>query len=82
MYSAAINDYFAWCVQLLYDISGLMNISYEELNVWVFVVIHPLITLALAFWVARLRRQLRGPKVSRRKSVEVMRLEPPAIQMP
>ena len=82
MYSAAINAYFSWCVQLLYDISGLMGITYEALNVWVFVVIHPMVTLILAYWVLRLRRQIKGPKDRRRKAAEVIRLEPPAIQIP
>ena len=82
MYSAAINAYFSWCVHLLQDMSAWMGISYQELNVWVFVVIHPLITLLLAYWIIRLRRQLKGPKGNRRKTPEVIRLEPPAIQMP
>ena len=82
MYSATINAYFSWCVHLLQDMSDWMGISYQELNVWVFVVIHPLITLLLAYWIIRLRRQLKGPKGNRRKSPEVIRLEPPAIQMP
>ena len=82
MYSATINAYFSWCVHLLQDMSAWMGISYQELNVWVFVVIHPLITLLLAYWIIRLRRQLKGPKENRRKSPEVIRLEPPAIQMP
>ena len=82
MYSAAINAYFSWCVQLLYDMSAWMGISYQELNVWVFVVIHPLSTLLLACWTIRLRRRLKGPKGNRRKTPEVIRLEPPAIQMP
>ena len=82
MYSATINAYFSWCVHLLQDMSAWMGISYQELNVWVFVVIHPLITLLLAYWIIRLRRQLKGPKGNRRMSPEVIRLEPPAIQMP
>ena len=82
MYSATINAYFSWCVHLLQDMSTWMGISYQELNVWVFVVIHPLITLLLAYWIIRLRLQLKGPKENRRKSPEVIRLEPPAIQMP
>ena len=82
MYSATINAYFSWCVHLLQDMSAWMGISYQELNVWVFVVIHPLITLLLAYWIIRLRRQLKGPKRNRRKTPEVIRLEPPAIQMP
>lgn len=82
MYSAAINAYFSWCVQLLYDISAGIGISYEALNVWVFVVIHPIITVILAWWVLRLRRQIKGPSKGRRKSPEVLRLDPPAIQIP
>ena len=82
MYSATINAYFSWCVHLLQDMSAWMGISYQELNVWVFVVIHPLITLLLAYWIIRLRRRLKCPKENRRKSPEVIRLEPPAIQMP
>ena len=82
MYSATINAYFSWCVHLLQDMSAWMGISYQELNVWVFVVIHPLITLLLGYWIIRLRRKLKGPKGNRRKFPEVIRLEPPAIQMP
>ena len=82
MYSATINAYFSWCVHLLQDMSAWMGISYQELNVWVFVVIHPLITLLLSYWIIRLRRRLKGPKGNRRKSPGVIRLEPPAIQMP
>ena len=82
MYSATINAYFSWCVHLLQDMSAWMGISYQELNVWVFVVIHPLITLLLAYWIIRLRRRLKDPKGRRRKSPEIIRLEPPAIQMP
>jgi hypothetical protein len=53
MYSTTINAYFSWCVHLLQDMSAWMRISYQELNVWVFVVIHPLITLLLAYWIIR-----------------------------
>ena len=83
MYQAEINAYFSWCVQLLYDISSETGIASEELNVWVFVVIHPIITLILACWVFRLRRQIKGPsKAGRARSPEIIRLEPPTLQMP
>ena len=59
-----------------------MGIAYEDLNLWVFVVIHPMITIILAWWVLRLRRQIKGPSKGRRKSPEVLRLDPPAIQIP
>ena len=54
MYEAYIKSYFWWCVELLQDTADWMGITYEELNVWVFVVIHPLITVVLLVWVIRL----------------------------
>ena len=65
MYEAFIKSYFWWCVELLQDIADGLGVTYEELNVWVFVVIHPLITVGLLFWVIRLRRRLRR-RVKRR----------------
>ena len=32
---------FDWCVNLLYKIAGLLSISYEEINIWLFVIIGP-----------------------------------------
>ena len=29
---------FNFCVRLLYDVGGLIGITYEEINVWLFVV--------------------------------------------
>ena len=60
MYDSFVRWYFWWCVELLRDISGWMGITYEELNVWVFVVMHPLVTLFLFVWVVRLRRKIRS----------------------
>ena len=45
-----IDTIFDWCVYLLYDAAQLLGISYEEINVWLFVFILPLILVAsLAF---------------------------------
>ena len=32
---------FDWCVKLLVDAAGIMGITYEEINVWLFVIIGP-----------------------------------------
>ena len=60
MYEEFVKLYFWWCVRLLQEISKWMGISYEELNVWVFVIIHPLITVILIVWVFRLRRRIKN----------------------
>ena len=41
-----IDTIFNWCVYLLYDAALLLGISYEEINVWLFVFILPLILVA------------------------------------
>ena len=36
-----IDNTFNWCVNLLYKIADLLGVSYEEINVWLFVIIGP-----------------------------------------
>ena len=33
---------FDWCVNLLFKIAGLIGISYEEIYIWLFVIIFPI----------------------------------------
>lgn len=48
---------FNWCVRLLYDWATFFGITYEEINIWVFIVIWPIVTLAMAIWILLLLRQ-------------------------
>jgi hypothetical protein len=41
-------DIFNSCVDLLYWLAAVTGMSYEEINVILFVFVHPCITLALA----------------------------------
>ena len=82
MYSAIVNASFTWCVQFLYDIANWMDITYESLNIWVFVVVHPLITMVLILWVIKLRARLKRVQKIKKKDLVVVRVDPPAIQMP
>ena len=54
---------FNFCVRFLYDISGLLGITYEEINVWLFVVIWPIASLILFAEVIRLRLKLSSLKL-------------------
>jgi len=36
---------FDWCVGLLYEVAGWIGITYEEINVWLFVIILPIFLL-------------------------------------
>lgn len=40
-------EIFNLCVMLLNNLADLLGMTYKEINVWLFVVIHPLITLIL-----------------------------------
>ena len=42
-----INMIFALCVNALVWLAGVLGMTYEEINVYIFVVLWPVITLAL-----------------------------------
>ena len=50
-----IDEIFNFCVYLLYDLAKFLNITYEEINVWLFCVIWPILTLILFAEIIRLR---------------------------
>ena len=55
-----IDTIFRYCVVLLVNIANMLGISYEALNIWVFIIIQPLIILILFVWIIRLRRKLKN----------------------
>ncbi|MDC0093898.1 hypothetical protein OAI86_06195 [Alphaproteobacteria bacterium] len=54
---------FNFCVRFLYDIGELLGITYEEINVWLFVVIWPIASLIIFAEVIRLRLKLSSSKL-------------------
>ena len=58
-----ISNTFSLCVELLVWLAHLLGMSYEEVNVWIFCVIWPLITLlliAVVVWQCFIIRKLKG----------------------
>lgn len=62
-----ISKIFQLCVDLLVWLAGLLGMTYEGVNVWIFCVIWPVITLLLiaivvyqCFLIRRLRRSQTG----------------------
>ena len=52
-------DYtFDVCVKLLFDVANIMGITYEEINVWLFCVIWPILTLIMFAEILRLRLKI------------------------
>ncbi|MBT5872273.1 MAG: hypothetical protein HOH43_02545 [Candidatus Latescibacteria bacterium] len=56
---AWIDTIFNWAVIALYEVARWLGITYEEINVWLFCVIWPVVTLALMYWCYSLWRQNR-----------------------
>ena len=54
-----IDSVFQICVFILVDLSKFLGISYEEINVWVFVIIWPLITIYQTIRIMYLRFKLK-----------------------
>jgi hypothetical protein len=56
-----MDQIFDWCVNVLVYWAGIFGITYKEINVWVFVIIWPILTLVLVaviVWQWRRIRQL------------------------
>lgn len=50
---------FNICVKFLYEAAALFGMTYEEINVWFFCIIWPIVTLYMAFEIIRLRLRYR-----------------------
>jgi uncharacterized membrane protein YfhO len=53
------DTFFNWCVDVLIFISRNMGVTYEEANIAIFVIIHPLITLLLLSFIIRLKIKIK-----------------------
>jgi hypothetical protein len=54
-----IDSIFDWAVIALVELAKFLGITYEEINVWLFCIAWPLLTLALIFWAGSMWRQNR-----------------------
>ncbi len=41
MYNQLMNEICNWCIRFLYTVSDTTGLSYEEINVWLFIIIQP-----------------------------------------
>jgi len=54
-----MDQIFDWCVDVLVYGAGILGITYKEINVWVFVIIWPIVTIVLFVVVALQRRKIK-----------------------
>jgi hypothetical protein len=58
---------FDVCVQILLVLAGWTGLTYKEINVWIFVILWPLITVGLVILVALQKRRIRLLELPRLK---------------
>jgi len=52
-----IDAIFDWCVTTLHITGDAVGMTYKEINVWLFIVIHPAITVGLIIYAIRKWKQ-------------------------
>ena len=55
-----MNELFDQCVNILYLIEEICNISYKEANVWIFVIIEPILFLAMLYIIIKQRIKIKN----------------------
>ena len=50
-----MHELFDICVDILYWIAGVTGWTYKEANIWIFVIIHPALTLFVLWYAVRMR---------------------------
>lgn len=55
-----MSELFDACVAILYRISDVTGLTYKEANIWIFVILHPLLTIVLFYYIIILRKQIKN----------------------
>jgi len=50
---------FDWCVRVLIYWANIFGITYKEINVWIFVILWPILTIALVVIIVMQYRRIR-----------------------
>jgi len=54
---------YDWCVRLLYQVAQLFGITYEEINVWLFVIVFPVFFIGQSLLIMILLMKLKRRKL-------------------
>ena len=59
-----INKVFDLCVDILLYGADILGMTYNEINIWLFVIIQPLIHIIMAVWIFYLIRSNRKLRIN------------------
>jgi hypothetical protein len=54
-----MNGLFNWCVEFLVWLADLVGMTYEEVNIWIFVIIEPLVFVIMLWVIIWQRRKMK-----------------------
>ena len=54
-----MSELFDVCVDILIWISNVFNITYKEANIWIFVIIEPIVFFIMLFYIIYLKSKLK-----------------------
>ena len=57
-----MNEVFDICVAILIWIADLFEITYKEANIWIFVIIEPILFIAMLCMIIKQRREIKLSK--------------------
>ena len=61
-----MNKTFKWCVDLLEELALKLHMTYEEVNIWIFFIIEPIIFLLMLWIIYKQQRIIKSSKHSLR----------------
>ena len=57
-YIKPMDNLFDACVEFLRWLGDIVGLSYKEINIWIFVIIEPIIFVLMLVWIIRLKNKL------------------------
>ena len=63
-----MNKTFKYCIKLLQDLAASLNMTYEEVNIWIFVIIEPIVFFIFLWIMHRQYRKIKVLKAQRNSS--------------
>ena len=53
-----MDNLFDACVEFLRWLGDIVGLSYKEINIWIFVIIEPIIFILMLLWILKLKKTL------------------------
>ena len=57
-----MNKAFQWCVDLLVALAAKLNMTYEAVNIWIFVIIEPIVFFVMLSIIYKQRQVIKSLK--------------------